>query len=137
MAFAQDLFEDKLRRILRKIEKAPDKEGEYRKQFCSWIMEYIRQRVEDARQDVMLALCYQLYQADYVSLRRDLAKIKIANLSREATEEERFELLRCLTDCIEVYLKGDYSKLLNYLGNVCTMAEVMKDTDDDNNLPFN
>ena len=137
MAFAQDLFEDKLRRILRKIEKAPEKEGEYRKQVCSWIMEYIRQRVEDARQDVMLALCYQLYQADYVSLRRDLAKIKIANLSREATEEERFEMLRCLTDCIEVYLKGDYSKLLNYLGNVCTMAEVMKDTDDDNNLPFN
>ena len=137
MAFAQDLFEDKLRRILRKIEKAPENEGEYRKQFCSWIMEYIRQRVEDARQDVMLALCYQLYQADYVSLRRDLAKIKIADLSREATEEERFELLRCLTDCVEVYLKGDYSKLLNYLGNVCTMAEVMKDTDDDNNLPFN
>lgn len=137
MAFAQDLFEDKLRRILRKIEKAPEKEGEYRKRFCSWIMEYIRQRVEDARQDVMLALCYQLYQADYVSLRRDLAKIKIANLSREATEEERFELLRCLTDCIEVYIRGDYSKLLNYLGNVCTMAEVMKDTDDDSNLPFN
>lgn len=137
MAFAQDLFEDKLRRILRKIEKNPEREGEYRKQFCSWMMEYIKRRVDDARQDVMIALCYQLYQADYVSLRRDLAKIKIADLSREATEEERFELLRCLTDCIEVYIKGDYSKLLNYLGNVCTIAEVMKDTEADADLPFN
>lgn len=137
MAFSQDLFDDKLRRLIRKIEKNPEKEVEYRRKYVDWTFEFIRKRVEDARYEVIIALCYQLYSADYVSLRGDLAKIKIGDLSRDASKEERFELLRCLTDSIELYLKGDYSPILNYLGNVCTIAEDMADTEADSNLPFN
>lgn len=137
MAFSQDLFDDKLRRTIRKIEKNPEKEVEYRKKYVAWTFEFIRKRVDDARHEVILALCYQLYSADFVSLRSDLAKIKMFGLARDASKEERFELLKCLADSIELYLKGDYSILLNQLGNMCTLSEDMADTEADSNLPFN
>jgi len=136
MALAFQKFDDKLKLIFSKMKKDPERESEYRKEYVTWIFEYMQNRIEDARQDVILTLCYQLYKADYVALRSDLGRIIVEQLNREASEEERFELLKCLADSIELYMHGDYSPILNYLGNVCTLAEIMKDTEEDDDLPF-
>lgn len=137
MAFAQELFDKKLYTTLRKIEKNPSKEAEYRKEYALWVLDYIGKRVKDAQEQVILTMCQNLYQADYTSLRADLAKICFMQLEKDATEKERVELLRCLIGSINIYLKNDYSAILNPVSNTAIINELMEETDNDDRLPFN
>ena len=135
-AFSQDLYVDKLKRVLKKIDEQPELKNELCKEYVADVFEFIRKRISDSRQEVVMMFLYNLYQADYRSLYTDLSKIKLCNLNKDASIEERFELLRSLANAIELYFKGDWSAILNQLHNTCTLADAMRDTDEDDRLPF-
>lgn len=137
MAFSQDLYVEKLKRTIKNIERNPDKRNDLCKEYVTDVFDFLRRRIEDVKQEVILMTIYNLYSADTTSLYKDLAKIKIADMSKDASVKERFELLRCLVDTLELYFKGDYSAVFNQLANAHHLAEVMKDTDEDDRLPFN
>lgn len=137
MAFSPELYLAKLIDTLQKIEEHPENEIILLKKYVDDIFEFQRKRIEDARQGVISMVCFNLYEADYKKLCVDLAKIKLGNLHRETLPEERFEFLRCFADTIELYFKDSFAGLVNQVGNMVKLSEVMEDTDSDNDLPFN
>lgn len=137
MAFSPDLYLAKLKETVAKAEKNPERKDELLKSYVNDVFEFQRKRIEDARQEVICMVCFNLYEADYKALFRDLAMIKLGELHREVLPRERFEFLRCFADNIELYFKGSYVALMNQIGNMVTLSEVMEETDSANDLPFN
>lgn len=135
MAISKGIIDSKLNELIDNIERNPELRGQYIEELREYILKGERQNVKDAKRDVVLTMCHNLYSRDYVALKRDLAKIVFCDARCDAKETLRYELLRCLLDSIDIYVDGDYSILFNPTQNILDYMEMTGEFEED--LPFN
>lgn len=108
MAISKLLFAEMIDDLIENIKAHPGDTAKYRREVC----EKIRNYVSSQKQSTLASVFVSLYCGQIRALKRDIVKCCLAG-SKDASQQERAELLRCLFGALNLYFHEDYSLLID------------------------
>ena len=108
IAISEFMFMKTLDKLVKSITDHPHK-VEYYKEQC---IDQIKAQTKLLVRDAIATMVTNLYQGQMNALKVDLARVSFAG-SKDASPEERSELLRCLMGSLNFYFMSDFSMLVN------------------------
>lgn len=133
MAISDALYMETLNKLVKDVKKKPSHVDELKEMCVKEFDNFVRRK----QQDVIITMLTRLYCFNYNALKKDAAMISLMELEKEASKEERMDLLRALWGSIGVYFRGDYAFLINECQRVINFHESCGEGGEDlEDLPF-